>query len=83
MLTESAESYLNDKFGSIRWRFYVKCVLGVLLAINGYLSHWGPWPWPSSYNLFIFSVIFYNIGSYIYAKLSVIEGPQGNMVLIS
>jgi len=73
---------MSKKCSSVSWRFYIKCVLGILLAINGYLSHWGPWTWPGNFNLLIFSVIFYNIASYIYAKLSVIDGAQGSMVRI-
>ena len=80
MLTESAEERLSKKGKISRNKFWFKAVLGVLLFINGYLSHWGPWPWPSNYYLILFSVVFYHVGSYLYEWLSLIAQTEGKLV---
>ena len=59
----------------------MKCIIGTLLAVNVYLSHWGPWRWPSNYYILLFSVIFYYVASTIYAKLSPVDNTEGNLVL--
>ena len=55
-------------------------MLGVLLFINGYLSHWGPWPWPSNYYIIAFSVVFYYTASYAYEYLTGISQTKGKFV---
>ncbi len=80
MFSETAEDYCGKKLKAVRAKFYLKCVLGVLLAINGYLSHWGPWPWPTNFNLLIFSVVFYHAASWWYGRLEVIPKAEGTMV---
>ena len=80
MLTESAEESLCKRGKPSRGRFWLKAVLGVLLFINGYLSHWGPWYWPANYYILLFSVIFYYSASYIYEHLSGIAQTDGKFV---
>jgi hypothetical protein len=55
-------------------------VLGVLLAINAYLSHFGPWVWPKNYYFLIFSVIFFVIASNYYGKLGDIPAGDGSKI---
>lgn len=82
MFTESAEEHLGRKGKVSRGRFLFKAVLGVLLFINGYLSHWGPWPWPSNYYIIAFSVVFYYTASYAYEWLSGINLTKGKFVRV-
>jgi uncharacterized membrane protein YesL len=65
-LNETAENYLTKTYKRINTLFYIKCVLGVLLTFNIYLSHWYPIPWPKSYFLYAGCVIFYYAASYYY-----------------
>jgi predicted membrane channel-forming protein YqfA (hemolysin III family) len=80
VFTETAEEVLPKKWKANRVPFYVKCLLGTLLFVNGYLSHWGPWPWPSNYYFLIFSVIFYHVGTYFYSAQSPVSNAEGNTV---
>lgn len=80
VFTEAAEDMLGRKWKANRNKFYIKCLLGVLLFLNGYLSHWGPWPWPSNYYFLIFSVVFYHSASYVYGRQSPVKNAEGNTV---
>lgn len=80
MFTETAEDHLEQNYTWLQKHFLIKCVLGILLAVNAYLSHWGPWPWPKNYNYIVFSIIFYHIGSYVYEKLNTVKTSEGKMV---
>lgn len=80
IFTETTSDYLEKHYSSSNTKFYIRCVLGVLMAINAYLSHFGPWTWPSNYNFLIFSVIFFFVASTIYAKLGDISSGEGNKV---
>lgn len=80
IFSETAEEYLGKKGKVARGRFIIKALLGILLFINGYLSHWGPWPWPTNYYLIAFSVVFYHIASFFYEKVSGIPQTQGRFV---
>jgi predicted membrane channel-forming protein YqfA (hemolysin III family) len=82
VFTEYAEDFLPKRWKPVRTQFYIKCVLGVLLFINGYLSHWGPWPWPSNYYFLIFSIVFYHLGTYLYGLQSPVKNAEGNTVSI-
>jgi hypothetical protein len=82
VFTETAEDYLSKKLKSSWRRFTFKAILGVLLFINGYLSHWGPWTWPNNYYIIAFSVVFYHVASYIYGNLTGIDNTSGNFVSI-
>ena len=79
VFVESSEDYLEDRYSWRPKNFYIKFVLGTLLAINAYLSHWG-WPWPQSYNYIVFSIFFYYIASYIFEKLNTISPSEGKMI---
>ena len=78
--TDSAEEYLSAHLQKSWRRFAFKALLGVLLFINGYLSHWGPWPWPNNYYLIAFSVVFYHVASYLYGRLTGISNADGHHV---
>lgn len=80
VFTETTDEFLHDKYNKIHSKFYIKSVLGILLAINAYMSHWGPWPWPQNYNLICFSIIFYYVASTIYSHLNDIDQSTGNKV---
>ena len=49
------------------------------MAINGYLSHFGPWKWPNNYYFLIFSVIFYYAASTYYSRLGDVEGDANKV----
>jgi hypothetical protein len=70
MFTETAEDYLSKRLKGSWRRFIFKAILGFLLFINGYLSHWGPWTWPNNYYIILFSVVFYHAASYLYSHLT-------------
>lgn len=80
VFTESAETYLSKKFKQSRKKFFVKGLIGVLLLINAYLSHWGPWKWPTNYYLIVFSIIFYHFGAHVFKLFSGINNLEGNHV---
>ena len=73
IFTEYSEDFLSKKWKVERTRFFIKCFIGVLLFVNGYLSHWGPWPWPTNYHFLIFSVFFYHLGTHFYSKQSPVK----------
>ena len=50
------------------------------MAVNAYLSHFGPWTWPSNFYFLIFSVLFFFGASYIYAHLGDIHSGDGSKV---
>lgn len=50
------------------------------MAVNAYLSHFGPWTWPSNYYFLIFSVIFFFGASSIYSYLGDIKSGEGTKV---
>ncbi len=50
------------------------------MAINAYLSHFGPWTWPSNFYFLIFSVIFFFCASTYYSKLGDINTSEGSKV---
>lgn len=50
------------------------------MAINAYLSHFGPWTWPSNFYFLIFSVIFFFLASSYYNKLGDINSSEGSKV---
>lgn len=79
IFTDTTQECLDERYSTVKTKFYIRCVLGFLMAINGYLSHFGPWRWPDNYYFLIFSVIFYYISSSYYSKLGDIEG-DGNKV---
>jgi hypothetical protein len=80
IFTQSAEEHLSKKFKSSWRRFIFKFIICILLAVNGYLVQWGPFPIPSGYYFVVFSVIFYHVGSWIYQKLSDDEGGEVSLV---
>jgi hypothetical protein len=80
IFTETVVEGLEKKWKSDNRRFYIKSLLGVLLLINGYLCHWGPWPWPDNFNFLVFSVIFYHAATYIYALQSPVSNAEGSTV---
>ena len=61
-------------------RFTFKSILGTLLFINAYLSHWGPWTWPGNYYILAFSVVFYHVAGFIFVNLNGINNTDGNLV---
>ena len=65
----------------VKTKLYLRLVLGVLVAINAYLSHWGPWKWPSNYYFLIFTVVFYYAASLAYEKLMMVNSSEGSMVI--
>lgn len=80
VFTETSEDYLSKKLkGSLR-RFAFKSILGTLLFINAYLSHWGPWTWPNNYYILAFSVVFYHVAGFIYVNLNGINNTDGSLV---
>lgn len=80
IFNEATEDYLSEEYSTVNRKFYLRCVLGVLLAVNGYLSHFGPWTWPGNYYFLVFSVIFYYIGSSLYSRLGDVSGSEGTKV---
>jgi predicted membrane channel-forming protein YqfA (hemolysin III family) len=82
VFTEYAEEWLPKKWQLVRTQFYIKCLLGVLLFLNGYLSHWGPWPWPSNYYFLIFSVVFYHVATHFYGLQTPVKNHEGNTVVL-
>ena len=82
IFTETAEDYLSSKLKGSWSRFLIKFLLGFLLFANAYLSHWGPWPWPSNYYFLAFSVVFYHVGSYLYELASGIKSGESNFVSV-
>jgi hypothetical protein len=50
------------------------------MAINAYLSHFGPWTWPGNFYFLTFSVIFFIIASSVYGYLGDIESNEGSKV---
>lgn len=80
--TESTQEFLEKDNKPIHGRFALRCVLGTLLGVNAYLSHWGPWKWPNNYYIILFSVIFYYVVSTVYAKLSPVDNAEGNPVIV-
>jgi hypothetical protein len=50
------------------------------MAINAYLSHFGPWTWPNNFYFLIFSVIFFFGASTYYSKLGDIPSGDGSKV---
>lgn len=50
------------------------------MAINAYLSHFGPWTWPGNYYFLIFSVIFFFLASTWYSRLGDIPSGEGSKV---
>lgn len=79
---ESAEDYLQENYSWRSTNFIFKTILGVLLAVNAYLSHWG-WPWPQSYNYIFFSIFFYHGASFIFERINTIKPNDGKMVFLS
>lgn len=60
--------------------FFIKCILGVLLTINVWLSHWYPLPWPKNYYLIVGCVIFYYVASYYFESLDRVKKTTGKLV---
>ena len=79
-LNDAADTYLSSNLIRSNRILYIKCVLGVLLTINIYLSHWYPMPWPKSYYLIVFCVVFYYVASYYYESLDIISKSKGGLV---
>lgn len=77
---EATTEHLDANYEKFQGRFWFKCILGTLLAINAYLSHWGPIPWPKNYWQLVFSIVFYQIGSYVYSQIGVIVATDGNQI---
>jgi hypothetical protein len=50
------------------------------MAINAYLSHFGPWNWPDNFPFLLFSVIFFFIASSVYGYLGDIKSGEGSKV---
>jgi hypothetical protein len=50
------------------------------MAINAYLSHFGPWTWPSNFYFLIFSVVFFFSASSFYNRLGDINYNVGSKV---
>lgn len=82
VFVESTDEYLSQSYSRLYRKFYIQFFLGILLAINGYYSHWGPWPWPHNYYFLIFSVIFYEVASRIYCYFNDIDKNIGTKVTI-
>ena len=80
VFSESTDDYMLKKHSPVRRNFYVKCVLGPLLALNAYLSHWGPMKWPHNETFLIFSIVFYYAVTYIYNSLDAVKNSDGAMV---
>ena len=80
VFTETTEDYLSKKLKTSYRRFAFKSILGTLLFINAYLSHWGPWPWPTNYNFLLFSIVFYHVAGFVYSNLNGINNVEGNLV---
>jgi hypothetical protein len=79
--TESTQEFLDKENKPVHGKFVLKCILGTLLAVNAYLSHWGPWKWPANYYIILFSVIFYYLASTFYSKLNPVDNTNGNPVI--
>ena len=78
--TETAEEYLSSKLKTSWRRFLIKSLLGIILFVNGYLSHWGPWPWPSNYYLILSSIVIYHVGSLLYEWCGGVKAGETNLV---
>jgi hypothetical protein len=50
------------------------------MGVNAYLSHFGPWTWPSNFYFLIFSVLFFFGASTLYARLGDINSSEGSKV---
>lgn len=50
------------------------------MAINAYLSHFGPWVWPTNFYFLVFSVCFFFAASTLYARLGDINSSEGSKV---
>jgi hypothetical protein len=83
IFTQSAEEFLSKRFKTSWRRFILKCIICILLAVNGYLVQWGPFSLPSGYYFVLFSVIFYHLGSWIYERLNDDKGGDVSLVVIS
>jgi hypothetical protein len=83
IFSETAEDHLSKRLKGSWRRFTFKAILGLLLFINGYLSHWGPWTWPNNYYLLAFSVLFYHLASHLYALATGVSNTDGNFVITS
>lgn len=80
IFVETTEEFLSKNHSSVNRKLLIRSILGILMAINAYLSHFGPWTWPHNYYFLIFSVIFYFGASTYYAKLGDIQASEGNKV---
>jgi hypothetical protein len=58
----------------------INSILGITMAINAYLSHFGPWIWPSNFYFLIFSVLFFLDASSFYNKLGDINSNECSKV---
>jgi uncharacterized membrane protein YesL len=77
---ELTGEYLKDRFPSSNRIFKIKCLIGLLLTINVYVSHWYPLPWPKNYWLLVFCVVFYYIASFYFESLDVVNKSEGGLV---
>lgn len=80
IFVETTNEHLGGSYSSINYKFYIKCILGVLMAINAYWSHFGPWTWPGNFYFLIFSVIFFFGASSLYGYLGDIKAGDGSKV---
>ena len=74
------DEYLKAQFHKSNRIFVIKCVIGLLLSINVWLSHWYPLPWPKNYYLLVFCVVFYYAGSYYFESLDIVKKNEGGFV---
>lgn len=81
VFSNSTDDYLLGKYSPVRRNFYIKCLLGPLLALNAYLSHWGPIKWPANETFLYFSIAFYYIVTFIYNRLDAVPKSEGSMVI--
>ena len=80
VFNEITDDYLKAQFRKSNRIFLVKCVIGLLLTINVWLSHWYPLPWPRNYYLLVLCVVFYYAARYYYESLDIVKKHEGGFV---
>lgn len=78
--SELTEDYLKAQYPKSHRVFVTKCIVGVLLAFNVWLSHWYPLAWPANYWLLVFCVVFYYAASYYFESLDIVKKNEGGLV---
>jgi hypothetical protein len=76
------DEYLKAQFKKSSNTFILKCIIGLLLTINVWVSHWYPLPWPRNYYLLVGCVLFYYVASWYFERLDIVKKSEGGFVKI-